>query len=165
MEKQKTGFTHESQNAKTVEWYTPPSIFENLNLVFDIDVCSPKGGLPWIPAKKFYSKEDDGLSQEWGGVVWCNPPYGKETGAWLNKMSKHKNGVALVFARTDCKWFHEHCATADAILFLKGRIKFVDGTGVTGGSGAGNGSMLVAWGKTGVSALKGMKDCGFLVVN
>ena len=163
----KTGFSHESHVAKTIDWYTPPQIFEDLNLTFDIDVCSPRGGVPWIPAKHHFSLEDDGLKQDWQGTVWCNPPYGKETSVWLKRMSEHKNGIALVFARTDCKWFHEHCAKADAILFLKGRVKFVDAFGKTGGSGAGSGSMLVAWGENSVTALKQMNknSKGFLVIN
>jgi hypothetical protein len=83
----------------------------------------------------------------------------------LEKMHKHRNGVALVFARTDCGWFHDSVAKADAILFLRGRVKFVDGLGVTGGSGAGSGSMLIAWGADNVTALESMKDVGFLVRN
>lgn len=75
-------------------------------------------------------------------------------------MSEHRNGVALVFARTDCKWFHDYCAEADAILFLKGRIRFVDGVNISKGSGAGSGSMLVAWGDAAVSALFRMHLAG-----
>ena len=71
----------------------------------------------------------------------------------------------MVFARTDCAWFHESVAKADAILFLRGRVKFVDGLGVTGGSGAGSGSMLVAWGRENVDALLAMRDLGHLVHN
>ena len=70
-----------------------------------------------------------------------------------------------MFARTDCAWFHDSVAKADAILFLRGRVKFVDGLGVTGGSGAGSGSMLVAWGSDNVKALDAMRDIGHLVVN
>lgn len=159
--KHKQGFSHESQKAVSVEWYTPPSIFETMGVEFDIDVCSPKGGLPWVTAKKFYCKEDDGLSKEWKGNVWCNPPYGKETSAWLEKLSQHGEGIALVFSRTDCKWFHDYVSKADAVMFLKGRVKFVDGNGLTGGSGAGNGSILVAYGAKNVDAIS--KFSGLLV--
>lgn len=150
----KEGFSHESQKAASVEWYTPSSIFETMGLEFDIDVCSPEGGLSWIPAKRFFSKVDDGLSQPWTGNVWCNPPYGKETSKWLEKLAAHGHGIALVFSRTDCKWFHDYVAKSDAVMFLKGRIKFVDGNGVTGGSGAGSGSILVAWGSKNVEAIR-----------
>lgn len=150
----KDGFCHESQKATSIEWYTPPSIFKTIDLEFDIDVCSPKGGLPWIPAKRTFCLEDDGLSQPWTGNIWCNPPYGKETSKWLKKLSLHGKGIALVFSRTDCKWFHDYVVKADAVMFLKGRIKFVDGNGLTGGNGAGCGSILVAWGAENVKALR-----------
>jgi hypothetical protein len=77
-------------------------------------------------------------------------------------MHEHRNGIALVFARTDTSWFHDYVAKADAILFLRGRIAFVDGLGATGGSGVGCGSMLIAWGEVAVAALRGMSDLGHL---
>jgi hypothetical protein len=159
------GFSHESQKSKSIDWYTPKHVFDSLNVEFDLDPCCPQGGVPWIPAKSHYSLPFDGLSMPWNGFVWCNPPYGKETVKWLTKMGNHNNGVALVFARTDTKWFHDVVAKADAILFLSGRIQFVDAYQKTGGSGSSCGSMLVAWGDKGVAALKGMKDEGFLVLN
>jgi hypothetical protein len=155
--KQKTGFTHESQKAQSTDWYTPPSIFEGLGCTFDTDTCSPEGGLPWIPATRFLSKKDNGLTTSWNNdFVWCNPPYGKETPLWLKKMLEHNNGIALVFSRTDCKWFFDYVVKADAVLFLKGRVKFVDGLGNSGNSGAGNGSMLVAYGE---KAKKATEKC------
>ena len=158
------GFTHDSQINKTVDWYTPLWIFEDLGMEFDLDPCQPIDKIPWIPCKKRYTIIDDGLIQPWEGKVFLNPPYGKYTTDWLKKMHEHRNGIALVFARTDCKWFHQYVVKADAILFLKGRIKFVDGLGVTGNAGAGCGSMLIAWGEENVKALKGMEGKGYLVI-
>ena len=163
MSEQAAGFTHDKKDNASVDWYTPKWIFDELGLEFDLDPCQPFNKIPWIPAKQHYWEDIDGLALPWHGLVWCNPPYGKFTSAWLKKMSEHRNGVSLVFARTDCKWYHEYVAKADAILFLKGRIKFVDGLGVTGGSGAGAGSMLVAWGDEGVKALQRMSSFGHLV--
>lgn len=159
------GFTHDNKDNATVDWYTPKWIFDELRLKFDLDPCAPEGGVPWIPAAKTYSLKDDGLKQPWEGLVWCNPPYGKYTSDWLKKLSGHKNGVALVFARTDCKWFHSYASTADKILFMQGRVKFVDGLGVTGGGGAGSGSMLLAWGKESALAVEMFAENagGFLV--
>jgi len=133
--------------------------------VFDLDPASPVGGVSWVPALQYYTLEDDGLVQEFYGRVWLNPPYGKQTPNWLAKMHTHRNGIALLFARTDCAWFHDYVAKADAILFLKGRVKFVDGLGVSGGNGAGSGSMLIAWGRDNVQALLGIQSKGYLVVN
>jgi phage N-6-adenine-methyltransferase len=162
----KQGFTHDNVKNKSIEWYTPKWIFDKLDLVFDLDPCAPAGGVPWIPAKNHYSLIDDGLTSSWGdknNLIWLNPPYGVSTGAWLKKMHEHRNGIALVFARTDCAWFHDYVAKADAILFLKGRVRFVDALGVTKGSGAGSGSMLIAWGDLSIKALEDMKDYGHLV--
>jgi hypothetical protein len=161
----KKGFSHESQSAQSVEWYTPPWIFEALGLTFDLDPCSPPGGLPWVPVGRIYSLPQDGLTAPWAGSVWCNPPYGKETGAWLKRMHEHRSGVALVFARTDCAWFHDYVKHADAILFLRGRVKFVDGNEKTGRSGAGAGSMLVGWGDDACHGVRSLfrKHGGLLV--
>ena len=159
------GFGHEDRGSTNVEWYTPPEIFERLNLWFDLDPCHPEKPLPWIPATRRYNVNDDGLTKPWIGRVWLNPPYGKHTIEWLAKMHGHRHGVALVFARTDCKWFHDYVAKSDAVLFLKGRVRFVDGFGVSGGSGAGSGSMLVAWGSDCVEALANMASYGHLVMN
>jgi hypothetical protein len=156
------GFSHEDRASSNVDWYTPPWVFERLGIDFDLDPCQPETQIPWIPTKQRYTLKEDGLLQPWNGRVWLNPPYGKHTQAWLKKMHGHRNGIALVFARTDCAWFHDSVTKADAILFLKGRVKFVDGLGVTGGSGAGSGSMLVAWGAENVAALESMQDLGFL---
>lgn len=160
---QAIGFTHDSKNNLSVDWYTPPDFFVNLDLVFDLDPCQPEKKIPWIPAAKHYWASIDGLSLPWEGRVWLNPPYGKQTSTWLKKMHQHKNGVALVFARTDCAWYHDYASKADAILFMRGRMKFVDGLCKTGGSGAGCGSMLLAWGHDNVRALFNMRDQGHFV--
>ena len=78
-------------------------------------------------------------------------------------MNNHRYGIALVFSRTDCAWFHDYVANADAILFLKGRVKFVDGLGMTSGGGAGSGSMLIAWGNRATKALERLIDKGFFI--
>jgi len=143
----KTGFTHEPQNSKIKEWYTPPEVFELLRFPeFDLDPASPGAyKVPQIPAKKHYTIKDNGLLQKWQGRVWLNPPYGQDTKVWLDKLALHGNGIALVFARTDTLWFHTIAVKADAILFLVGRVKFISESGRRGGS-AGCGSMLLAWG-------------------
>ena len=70
---------HESQNNVSVDWYTPPWVFERLGLRFDLDPCQPSGGIPWIPADTYYDLAIDGLLTPWYGLVWMNPPYGKHT--------------------------------------------------------------------------------------
>jgi phage N-6-adenine-methyltransferase len=157
------GFTHDSVDNKTVDWYTPQWVFDALDLKFDLDPCAPKGGVPWIPAAQHYSLPDDGLKEPWHGRIWLNPPYGTQTKKWLKRLDEHGNGVALVFARTDCQWFHQHVVNASAILLLSGRISFVDGLGKTSTNGAGAGSMLIAWGGSNALALFRMRDKGLFI--
>src|SRR6476659_5615033 len=59
---------HEPCIGATDDWYTPPDIFDALGLIFDLDPCSP-GPAHWVPARKIYTKEDDGLVQPWSGTV------------------------------------------------------------------------------------------------
>jgi len=75
--------------------YTPAWIFEQLGLTFDLDVASPPGGIPWIPAERFYTQADDGLAQPWHGCVWMNPPY-SQPAAWVDRFIQHGNGIALL---------------------------------------------------------------------
>jgi hypothetical protein len=76
------------------DYYTPRWIFENLKLTFDVDVCAPVGGVPWIPANKSYSIDDNGLEQDWNGLIWCNPPFSNPS-PWIEKFIQHNNGVML----------------------------------------------------------------------
>ncbi|WP_223160903.1 phage N-6-adenine-methyltransferase [Salinicola aestuarinus] len=89
------------------EWLTPPSILEALGS-FDLDPCSPVER-PWDTASEHLTLHDDGLSAAWRGRVWLNPPYGRETGLWLEKLAEHGDGIALVFARTETEMFSARC--------------------------------------------------------
>lgn len=125
------------------EWLTPPHIIKALG-EFDLDPCSPVDR-PWDTAAKHYTFYDDGLLQPWAGRVWCNPPYGKELGAWLAKMARHGNGVALTFARTETNVFQRHVfPTASAMLFLAGRLAFHRPDGSKGECATGP-SVLIAY--------------------
>jgi hypothetical protein len=76
-------------------------------------------------AKHHYTRIDDGLSKKWFGRVWLNPPFGREAVMWLRRMAEHRNGIALIPARTETQMFYE-CVwgTAVAVLFVKGRPHF-----------------------------------------
>ena len=96
------------------EWYTPKEIFVSLNLEFDLDPCSP-GIDHWVPARKVFCKDDDGLKQKWEGLVFMNPPFGIRNGQvpWLKKFLEHANGLAIVRAYTSSAWFHDFAAKAE----------------------------------------------------
>ena len=109
-------------------WATPQDFFDKLNkqFHFDIDVCASKDN---AKCKKYFTIKDDGLSQEWRGVCWMNPPYGREISKWIKKAyesSKENNTivVCLVPSRTDTKWWHNYVMKSSLIWFIKGRLKF-----------------------------------------
>ena len=87
----------------------------------------------------------------------------KETPKWLEKMAEHNNGIALIFARTDTRMFHDYVFNAAAILFIKGRLSFYNVNGIKGGT-AGAPSCLVAYGDRAVSRLKNCGINGKLVI-
>jgi len=134
------------------EWLTPPEIIKSLG-EFDLDPCSPIIR-PWDTAKNHFNINDNGLIQDWFGRVWCNPPYGKHTEEWLEKAATYGNAICLVFARTETKMFFK-CVwdKADAVLFIKGRLRFhhVDGRQ---GDSAGAPSVLIAYGQKNVEILR-----------
>jgi hypothetical protein len=145
---------HENCIGESDEWYTPPEIIEAIGLEYDLDPCSP-GEHHWIPAKKVFTKHDDGLNKIWHGLVFMNPPFGGRNGhvPWLKKFLDHGNGIAIVRAYTSAGWFHDNIPKADAILFPKGKTKFIKPDGTIGKS-PGHGIILVAMGKVAVQALK-----------
>lgn len=112
-------------SSKTPEWSTPQVLFDELNTEFNftLDPCATKEN---FKCPKYYTKKQDGLSKDWTGErVFMNPPYGREIGLWVKKLSE-MGGVALLPARTDTRWFHEYIYKKAEIRFLKGRLKFGD---------------------------------------
>lgn len=117
-------------SSKNIEWETPQSFFDELNdeFHFTLDSCA----LPHnAKCERFYTPEQDGLSQDWEGErVFCNPPYGSSIYNWIRKCSlesKKPNTlvVALIPVRTDTKYFHEFIyKKVKEIRFVKGRLKF-----------------------------------------
>lgn len=80
----------ERTNQTTDEWYTPKEIIHALG-VFDTDPCAPMNPI-YRTAKVMYNKEDDGLSKDWCGRVWLNPPYSRPLiEQFVIRMSKHGN--------------------------------------------------------------------------
>lgn len=143
---------NEATVAGTDVWLTPPHVLQALG-EFDLDPCSPIDR-PWDTAKHHYTIEDDGLAQEWFGRVWCNPPYGPGLAPFLRRMAEHQRGIALVFARTETKAFFDWVwDSADAIFFIKGRLKFHKPDGSLGGT-AGSPSVLIAYGAEEAEFLK-----------
>lgn len=115
---------HHAANPQTDEWLTPPEILRALGR-FDLDPCAPHDLPRWTRCARHYTATDDGLSAPWEGSVFCNPPY-SNVEPWMRRMAAHGNGVALVFARTETRWWFDHVwPHASALLFLAGRVSFL----------------------------------------
>lgn len=119
----------------TAEWATPQDFYDALDqeFHFNLDPCGTDDN---AKCQCYYTKEDDGLIKEWPGVVYMNPPYGREIGKWVAKAaSEAKKGamvVCLLPSRTDTRWFHDHIWDKEKhrpregvqVRLLKGRLKF-----------------------------------------
>ncbi len=144
------------------DWLTPPEILRALGR-FDLDPCACRNQ-PWRTAERMIAPPADGLAAEWHGRVWLNPPYGSQVRRWVERLSEHGDGIALVPARTEVEsWFWPFVwERADAILFLRGRLYFLRPDGSKCGN-AGHGSVLAAYGAANITALESSGIPGRLV--
>ncbi len=156
----------ENQNVgsgqRETRWLTPPHIVHALGK-FDLD---PAGAPFHTLAERTYVLEngDDGLRDPWFGRVWLNPPYGPAAVPFYKRMVEHNQGTMLVFARTEAKWFFDNIwSAASAVLFLRGRISFLDADGVKAKANAGAPSCLVAYGHDDAVKLAGSSLEGHFV--
>lgn len=147
---------HHNPQAKSEVWLTPPYILEALGH-FDLDPCAAEEQPTWA-APKYFTQRVDGLSQQWHGRVWMNPPYGRKVAFWLRRLAGHGDGIALVFARTETAMFFESVwPRASALLFIEGRINFHHPNGTRASANSGAPSVLIAYGESNAIALE---TCG-----
>lgn len=104
-------------SSQKMDWKTPKAVYQILDaeFSFDHDPCPPNYTV-------------DGLTSEWGGANYVNPPYGRELPLWIAKgYAEYQKGKTVVFltpSRTDTRWWHDYCMKATEIRFIKGRLKF-----------------------------------------
>lgn len=117
-------------SSATDDWATPQWFFDALDAIyrFDLDVCASADN---AKCARYFSAKENGLQQTWQGVCWMNPPYGRAIGQWVQKaFESAQQGatvVCLLPARVDTRWWHDYCAKAAEVYFIKGRLKFGDG--------------------------------------
>ena len=111
----------------TVEWPTPQELFDELNAEFGFttDVAATNDN---AKCAHYYTQEQDGLKQDWRGVCWMNPPYGRAMVEWLKKAIRETwnetTTVCLIPARTNTAWWHDLCQKYGEVRFVRGRPKF-----------------------------------------
>lgn len=121
------------------EWYTPTKYIEAARTVMgsiDLDPASCEVANRTVKASRYFTKEDNGLAQQWHGNIWLNPPYsrtenkqGSNIGLFLFRLfheyeaGRVQQAIALVTSQCDAKWFHllwEH-----PICFTDHRVHFI----------------------------------------
>lgn len=101
------------QGKDSDERYTPRWVFDGLGLTFDLDPASPVEGGDCVPAHRKLTRLDDGLSADWNGLVWLNPPFSEAT-AWADKFRRHGNGVFLGPV-ANSRWWVDLIRVADVV--------------------------------------------------
>jgi len=134
------------------DWATPQWLFDHVNEMlgpFDLDAAASAGN---TKCGTYCTVERSGLVIPWFRRVWLNPPYGKgEIERWAEKAygetaaGRCSRVVMLLPAKTETRWFHELVwPRASFVIFIKRRVRFVDGTGKSSGSPT-FGSMLAVF--------------------
>lgn len=131
------GTTGTGQN----EWFTPARYIAAARLVLgkiDLDPASHPLAQQMVLAEEFFTKQDDGLSKDWRGKVWLNPPYAQPLIAqFVHKLVEQyvagnvPAAILLTHNYTDTTWFQEAAKLASAICFTRGRVKFCEPDGTT----------------------------------
>ena len=152
------------------EWYTPAEYADLAREVMggiDLDPASCEQANKVIGADTFYSKDDDGLSKDWTGRVWLNPPYSRDLmPAFVEKLKASfidgsvEQAVLVSHNNTDTAWFHNLASAASAICFPKKRIRFYRDEEIAAPT---NGQAFFYLGESPEKFISVFSDIGFVV--
>jgi len=130
---------HVSNNSGENEWYTPECYIESARLVMgsiDLDPASSIIANEIVKANKFYTQDEDGLSFDWYGNVWMNPPYAQPLiFQFISKLIESKEinqAIVLVNNGTETQWGQLLLSNSSAVCFHQSRIRFIDKYGNLG---------------------------------
>ena len=116
--------------SKTDDWTTPADLFDQANGFHDfhLDAAASSSNRlceQWFGLDHPDVNRRDGLTGQWIGRTWVNPPYGRGIYDWVKKAASHDDLVMMLLpSRTDTKWFHEFVLPNAHLQFIKGRLKF-----------------------------------------
>lgn len=138
----KSNAVHVSQNTGVPEWYTPKEFIDSARKVMgsiDLDPASSKRAQKTVGALQYLTIDNDGLSYDWTGNVWMNPPYASGiVDKFMLRVKEDFDGGAITSAITltnnctETHWFQSCCESATAICLPSKRIKYLDESGAEG---------------------------------
>jgi hypothetical protein len=133
----------EQENANTIrgtegtgefERYTPEAYVEAARAVLgeiDLDPASCVEAQGIVKAKAYFTADNDGLTREWMGRVFLNPPYHRELAPLfidklLEELAARRTTAAILLTNnsTDTSWFQKAALASTALCFPIGRINF-----------------------------------------
>lgn len=141
-QREREGTQLKSRKGPRDEWRTPRWLFERAQRVFGLFHLDAAASKQNALCPRYYTREDDGLSQEWIDGTWCNPPY-SNINPWVDHAIEQKvqSTLLLPSLNGDSRDFKilRYC---NEIAFLP-RISFINpGTGLPQ-KGNPRGSILV----------------------
>jgi hypothetical protein len=138
-EQQPMGTIRGTEGTGEYERYTPPQYIEAVRKVLgkiDLDPASCAKAQATVKAVKYFSEKDDGLTHEWHGNVFLNPPYHRELmPKFIDKLVQEfeaghvKQAILLTNNGTDTDWFDTAFRICASICFTHGRIHFTQPNG------------------------------------
>lgn len=148
---------------ETSTWRTPPEVWAPLHREFGFGLDAAALGasalLPWWHGPDHPDPgRRDAFTASWtdtraGGRTgtragWLNPPYGRGLDRWMELAKlwgRRMPVVALIMARTDTAWWHDHVHTeASEVRFVRGRVRFLRLDGTPGDSAPAP-SAIIVW--------------------
>ena len=110
------------------DWRTPAWLFDLLDgeFHFGLDAAASADN---TKCGRFFDAEQDGLARDWGQeIVWCNRPYDKTVGLWVEKgwvaSQKGATVVMLLPDRTHADWYHKYVLPHAEVRFIEGWVPF-----------------------------------------
>lgn len=139
-------------------WLTPRYVLQELG-EFDLDPCATEYNPTWV-CSRYFTKEDNGLLQEWSGRVFMNPPFSRKI-PWIEKHAAHACGISLVPAQTESKvWRNVVWRKAKAVTLLTGRTRFANMDGSQSSCDPLRGIALIAWSDSDAEVLRNSRLAG-----
>jgi site-specific DNA-methyltransferase (adenine-specific) len=114
-------------------WRTPQWLCNEVSQFYRgnfLDPAAPVDNATYTGASRFYTHEQNGLVYPWSGNVYLNPGYGKYIQKWTDKFIEEyasgnmEQGLLLVPARTDTRWWRHLILQRPLLLFFYGRLVF-----------------------------------------